>query len=163
MITRLFLLTRSELVALSIFVSYFVLILSLFALIVHSLWRKHNQQLKQQERRGTSVSLFSCLAIASFGFTWYCEHKYVLLNWLSLTNARHDRLSAGEHRDYRSSFSSTPGDPADYAFSGASGPLRLPIRAGVLSMNSTVCIGLSDGFKTRICSRRHGQSCAMVP
>jgi hypothetical protein len=127
MITRLFLLTRSELVALSIFVSYFVLILSLFVLIVHSLWLKHSQQLQLQERRGIPVSLFSCLAIASFGFTWYCEHKYVLLNWLSLTNPRHDRLSAGEH--YRSPFSPTPGDPADYAFSGASRPLRLPIQA----------------------------------
>jgi hypothetical protein len=61
-------LTTSHIFALSIFASYFLLILLLFSTIVSSI-RTH-ANIQNHPKRAV---LFSVLAIASFAHTWYCK------------------------------------------------------------------------------------------
>lgn len=69
-LTRLLTLTRQELVALSIFVSYFLLIISLFVLIGRSLLRQAQHASESQK---TKAKWFWCFALISFVYTWNCE------------------------------------------------------------------------------------------
>lgn len=66
--------TRKELLALSIFVSYFLLIVGLFALIIHSLWRRWKVS-NLDNNNAKLVHVFSLLATASLVHTWYCEYS----------------------------------------------------------------------------------------
>ncbi|KAI0089775.1 hypothetical protein BDY19DRAFT_888870 [Irpex rosettiformis] len=66
----MFLLTRQELVALSIFISYFLIIISLFVLIGRSLWRKSEDPRITSEQRKKAMA-FRILSGSSFGSTWY--------------------------------------------------------------------------------------------
>lgn len=62
--------TRDELLALSIFTSYFLLIAFLFTLIVRSLWRMSS--LSGPGKLGLA-RLFTALTAISFAHTWYCK------------------------------------------------------------------------------------------
>ncbi|KIJ45054.1 hypothetical protein M422DRAFT_75141 [Sphaerobolus stellatus SS14] len=67
-------LSRENAVALSIFASYFIIIVSLFYLIISSI-RKN--AVSQKDRSG--VWVWSGLAVASFGFTWYW--MFIFMIW----------------------------------------------------------------------------------
>lgn len=59
-------LSFAQAVALAVFASYFTLILALFWLILRSIpWQL-------SRRNGRRTSLYGCLALASFGHTWFC-------------------------------------------------------------------------------------------
>lgn len=62
-----------RLLALGIFASYFILIITLFALILASL------RPRSTTRNGTTaaVCVFGALSVTSFAHTWYCE-SYVI-------------------------------------------------------------------------------------
>lgn len=65
------------LVALAIFLSYFLLIGFLFTLIVQSLWRTTSTV---DVNRRRAVRLFSFLTALSFAHTWYCESLLLRLH-----------------------------------------------------------------------------------
>jgi hypothetical protein len=60
----------SHLVSLSIFASYFFVILSLFALIIQDL---HKLAASSSKVSVLKKSAFIGLTVVSLGYTWYCE------------------------------------------------------------------------------------------
>ncbi|KAI0697448.1 hypothetical protein BC835DRAFT_1338119 [Cytidiella melzeri] len=91
--SRLLHLTRPELVALSIFLSYFLLIIFLFVLIAYSLWR-NSGGLNGHQR--TAVRVFSSLAASSFGFTWYYMIGFLLWSFRTFESSHYTATSQYE-------------------------------------------------------------------
>ncbi len=65
-----------QLIGLVIFVSYFIGILFLFVLVVQSISERHREA--AASRNASSSWIYVGLALASFGFTWYCEDPIYL-------------------------------------------------------------------------------------
>jgi hypothetical protein len=66
----------SRVIALSIFIAYFLLILTFFAIIVTSIRSSHGS--KESKPLEITVYIFGLLAAVSFGHTWFCEYRIKL-------------------------------------------------------------------------------------
>ncbi|KAH8833460.1 hypothetical protein DL96DRAFT_1811929 [Flagelloscypha sp. PMI_526] len=70
-------LDNSQRIAISILVSYFVIILALFGVIGGSLRPSFKQYQARKERRGYRVPIFAFLTVGSLVHTWYYMFKYM--------------------------------------------------------------------------------------